>query len=225
VLEDVDASLVALLGGRLPEGTTVSLEPPRRAWARRPPEGALVNAYLYDVREDVDGRKADWDDIRDERGRVVGRQPPPRRYELSYLVSAWAGDVATEHGLLGTVLALPGTGEVLPGEYRRGMLAETDLPVLLSVSRPAPPSNPGTLWAALGLAPRLAVDLAISAPLVPALVTDLAKPAQDMHLGVGRDATPPDPPKHPGPQPPAANGMPVPRPDQHWRKRHVEEPR
>jgi hypothetical protein len=224
VLEDVDGSLAALLAQALPEGTTVTFAAPTRDWLDSPPGKQVVSAFLYDIREDAVGRGADWDEVRDERGRVVGRQPPPRRYELSYLVTAWAGDVDLEHRLLSDVLRLVFRGEIIPDDCRVGSLTQTGLPVMLRVVRSDPPHSPSQVWADLGLPPRLVVDLAVTAPLVPELVTELAPPAEDMRLGVGRGgpaafrpATPP------GPQRPAEGGMPVARPEQHWRRSMVDE--
>jgi hypothetical protein len=224
VLEDVDGSLAALLAQAMPEGTTVTFAAPSPTWLDSPPGKQVLSAFLYDVREDPVGRGVDWDDIRDERGRIIGRQPPPRRYELSYLVTAWAGDADLEHRLLSDVLRLAFRGDIIPEDFRVGSLRQTTLPVLLRVVRPDPPYTPAQVWADLGLPPRLVVDLAITAPLVPALVTELAAPAEDMRLGVGRGGpgafrsnTPP------GPQPPTSDGMPSARPDQNWRHRMVDE--
>jgi hypothetical protein len=223
-LDDVDASLAAMLTRQLPDGTTVSFEAPSPAWADAPPGKQVVNAFLYDIREEREGRGADWEDVRDEHGRVIGRQPPPRRYELSYLVTAWAGDAALEHRLLSDVLRMAFGGEAVPADCRVGSLAETGLPMLLRVVRQDPPHAPSQVWSDLGLPPRLVVDVAVTAPLVPALVTDLAPPAEDMRLGIGRGGpgtfrkTGP-----PGPQRPDAAGMPVATPDQQWRHRMVDE--
>ncbi|MFL6111528.1 MAG: DUF4255 domain-containing protein, partial [Catenulispora sp.] len=224
VLDDVDASLAALLARRLPDGTTVSFEAPAANWAEEPPGKQVVNAFLYDVREEPDWLGADWEDVRDEQGRVIGRQPPPRRYELSYLVTAWAGDAALEHRLLSDVLRMAFTGEALPADCLVGSLVEAELPVLLRVVRKNPPQNPAAVWSDLNLPPRLVVDVAISAPLVPPMVTDLAPPAEGFHLGIGRGGPGGFAPRGPqGPQRPDASGMPVATPDQHWRSRMVDE--
>jgi hypothetical protein len=225
VLDDVDASLAALLARQLPEGTTVSFEAPALTWVDAPPGKQVVNAFLYDVREEQDWLGADWEDVRDGDGRVVGRQPPPRRYELSYLVTAWAGDAALEHRLLSDVLRMAFAGEAVPADCLAGSLVETGLPVLLRVVRKDPPHSPTKVWSDLGLPPRLVVDVAVSAPMVPPMVTDLAPPAEGFHLGIGRGGPGGFGPRGPqGPQRPDAAGMPAPaRPDQHWRSRMVDE--
>jgi Pvc16 N-terminal domain len=224
VLEDVDGSLAAVLARQLPEGTTVTFAAPSPGWLDSPPGKQVVSAFLYDIREDPVGRAVDWDDVRDARGRVIGRQPPPRRYEMSYLVTAWAGDADLEHRLLSDVLRLVFLGEVIPEDCRVGSLAETGQPIMLRVVRRDPPHTPAQVWADLGLPPRLVLDLAITAPLIPALVTELAPPAEDMRLGVGRGgpaAFRRQPP--PGLRPPLEGGLPEARPDQHWRHRMVDE--
>jgi uncharacterized protein DUF4255 len=226
VLEDVDGSLAALLAQAMPEGTTVTFAAPSPGWLESPPGKQVLSAFLYDIREDPVGRAVDWDDVRDEHGRVIGRQPPPRRYEMSYLVTAWAGDADLEHRLLSDVLRLVFRGEVVPADCRVGSLADTALPVMLRVVRQDPPHSPAQVWADLGLPPRLVLDLCVYAPLVPALDTELSAPAEDMRLGVGRGgpaAFRPNTP--PGPQRPVEGGMPPARPDQHWRERMVDEHR
>ena len=223
VLDDVDASLAALLTRQLPDGTTVSFEAPSAAWVDSPPGKQVVNAFLYDIREEPNGRAADWDTVRDERGRVIGRQPPPRRYEMSYLVTAWAGDAALEHRLLSEVLRLAFVGEAVPTDCRVGSLAENGRPVL-RVVRQDPPHSPSQVWSDLGLPPRLVVDVAVTATLVPPLDTILAPPAEGMHLGIGRGGPGGFRPAGPkGPQRPDQSGMPAAAPDQHWRSRMVDE--
>src|SRR5207244_1220630 len=84
--------------------------------------------------------------------------------------------------------------------------------------------NPASVWSDLDLPPRLVLDVSVSAPLVPPMVTDLAPPAEGFHLGIGRGGPGGFRPQGPqGPQRPDASGMPVASPDQHWRSRMVDE--
>jgi hypothetical protein len=190
VIDDVDRSLRALLGAHV-GGADVAFDAPTPEWAagvagaKRP----VLSLFLHAVDEDVAVRRADWDDVREADGRVVGRQPPLRRYRLSYLVSAWAGDPVEEHALLGRVLEVALVAEVVPLEHLHGRLAEQELPVVLEAAVrlpdvPAPP--PHDLWSALGMPMRASLDLRVAAPLLPALSTDLAPAAERLDLGIAK---------------------------------------
>jgi hypothetical protein len=192
VIHDVDDSLRSLVSacvagnGKAP---AISFEPPTPEWAKaqaRP----VIDLFLYDVKENLEGKPGDGVDVRDEEGRVIGRQPPLRRYELSYLVSAWASDTAEEHRLLGEVLARVPDAEGLPAEHRKGSLADEGMPVEVDVAL-STGVNTWDLWSALGTAPRTAIDIVVTAPYLPPLRTDLAPPAEKLDLGLARDDEPP----------------------------------
>lgn len=96
VLHDADASLACWLARVLPAGTKVRFDAPNPGWTGRPPDPPFVDAFLYDVREDVQENQAGWSDVRDAGGRVTERQAPPRRYKVRYLLTAWIADSAAE---------------------------------------------------------------------------------------------------------------------------------
>ena len=147
----------------------------------------MVNLFLYDVREDLDGQSSDEVDVRDGDGRVVARQRPPRKYQLSYLASAWCGDAEVEHELLGAILATVPNEQAIPESHLGGRLLEQGLPVRIKVGTPVTGANTWDLWAALGTPPRTAVEIVVTATLVPELSTELAPPAVEMELGVKKE--------------------------------------
>jgi hypothetical protein len=193
-LNDVDQSLRSLIeaavdaagaGGGSP---SISFTPPTAAWAEAEgQDGPVVNLFLYDVREDLDGQTSNEVDVRDADGKVIGRQPPPRKYHLSYLASAWCGDTEAEHELLGAILATVPDDPGIPAEHLAGRLAEQALPVRIKVAMPLPGANTWELWSALGTPPRTAVEIVVTAPLVPGLRTDLAPPAVKFELDVTKE--------------------------------------
>ena len=190
MLDDVDRSLASFLEGRLAqEKVTISFEAPTADWAERVARaGPTVDLFLHDVREDLTARTADWDDVRGPDGRVLGRQPSPRRYLLSYLVSVWAGDAVAEHRLLGMVLEAVLERELIPPELLQGRLAEQEMPVMLQVAvRDIPTPEAFDIWSSLGTPLRSSLGLLVAAPMVPALWTDLARPAERLDLGVARE--------------------------------------
>jgi hypothetical protein len=184
VIHDADRSLAAWLAGVLPEGVTVTAEPPAPAWAQRPPALPLVDAFLCDIREDGAGLSSDTTPVRAPDGTLVGRQPAVRRYQLSFLLSAWAADVAAGYELLGVVMAACAAEDVISPDCLRGSLAEAGVPVTLRCAPPEPAVTPQQLWASLGIPPRAAVVLVMTVPLIPVPRTNLAPPARRLDLDV-----------------------------------------
>jgi len=188
VLNDVDQSLRSLLQAAVPTNggqPLVSFQPPTPEWAAELTD-PVINLFLYDVREDLGGQTSDDADVRDSGGRVVGRQPPTRKYQLSYLVSAWTKDPEEEHSMLGAILASVPDEAAIPPEHLRGRLVDQGLPVRIKVGVPLTGANTWDLWSALGTPPRTAIEIVVTAPLVPVLRTDLAPPAEQMELGVNK---------------------------------------
>ena len=164
MIPTVDQALCDLLRKRLQDGTAVLLSAPAEPLT-------AVSLTLLGLRDDARGRSAGWDDVRDADGTLLGRRPPTRRYELSYVVEAHAADPAAEHELLGQALI------ALTDE---GIGLDTKLEDSLPHER--------------GFPPRAGFVLTVSAAYVPPVNTDLAKPADEMHMAVARTVRPPTPP-------------------------------
>jgi hypothetical protein len=188
MIDDVDASLRAMLEAAFGRGTTIRFEPPTPEWSAAL-KGATIDLFLYDITEDTERRSSDWEDRRDDNGRMIGRQPPVRYYRLSYLVSAWGKSTEDEHALLSGVMRACLIGEVLPPQFCRGSLTEEDSRVLVRLCLPCsdPPARTHDLWSSVGQPARASLELAIVAPLRPALVTDLAPPAEEISLNMNTD--------------------------------------
>ena len=92
MIADADRSLSNFLVSMLDSGTSVTFETPTDDWAKAVKRPA-VSCFLHRVVEDIGRRAADWSDERNADGRVGGRQPPVRHYQLHYQVSAWAKSV------------------------------------------------------------------------------------------------------------------------------------
>lgn len=188
VLADIDSSIQAWLVAELSAGTEIGFEPPSllAGIQRRPRRAGIVNLFLYAVSEDLDGVPAARVAVRDADGRVTGSLAPTRSYHLSYLVTAWAADVAEEHELLGAVLGAHAEQDSLGPDHLRGSLHNlgTALPVRVGWS----PSGRGAeLWAALGLPMRTALDLTVTAPALPSRLKNVAPPVETVELTVHTD--------------------------------------
>jgi hypothetical protein len=167
MIHDVDESLRALvrrdaLNG---SGVDVAFDAPTRDWVARR-NAPVVNLYLYDIREDLGRRDTAWVEVRDEAGRVTGRRLPPRRYRLSYLVTAWTNRPEDEHRLLSALLAGFVRHEYFPPELLQGALEGEETPVLITVALPPEDERKiADTWSALGGELKPSLDLVVTAPM------------------------------------------------------------
>jgi hypothetical protein len=195
VIDDVDASVLGLVRTAIPQhDAAVRFDAPTADWVAAL-KGPCIDLFLHDIVEDVGGRGADWVDIKDGDGRVIARQPPLRRYRLSYLVSAWASSPEVEHRLLGRLLRALVEADHLAAGVLVGSLLEEARYVNVALAEPSPSRlRPHDLWSALGAPPRTSFELVVTAPLRPAPVSETAPPVETLDLEVSRE---------PGPRPPA----------------------
>lgn len=178
MIAEVDEALCRALARVLPKGTVVRLDPPKPTWQTEKPSQA-IDLFLFNLAGDARGAASGWEDIRDaSSGRVLARQEPPRRFRLSYLVTARAPKIAEEHELLDTALRALTDGEALPESCLPDALLETGMPVLVDLD----PAGPGDLWTSLGMPARAAFVLTVSAAHRPAPDTELAPPAERIDL-------------------------------------------
>ncbi|MFD8229157.1 DUF4255 domain-containing protein [Streptomyces massasporeus] len=166
MIHEVDEVLKGLLsGGALAgSGIDIALDAPTRDWAARR-NAPTVNAYLYDIREDVNRRQRGQLPVRDERDVVVKRRQPPRWFRLSYLVTAWTKQPQDEHRLLSAVLATLIPRELLPPSELPGSLAALGMTIPVSVAGIQTESRSlAEIWSALGGELKPSLDLVITAP-------------------------------------------------------------
>jgi hypothetical protein len=164
----VDKALEGLIRREALSGATdvdVSFEAPTTEWAARR-NGPSVNLYLYDIREDTSRRQTTYENVRDEAGIVTARRPPPRRFKLNYLLTAWTQRPEDEHRLLSSCLGCLVTHDTMPEDLLTGPL--TDLgSSLVTVALPAGGDRAiSEIWTALGGELKPSLDLQINAPYV-----------------------------------------------------------
>lgn len=196
MLRDVDLSLANWFERMLPPGTGVRFDAPRADWQQqgRGSGAAFLNVFLCEISRD--GRElppSGWSEVRNDEGRLVGRQAAPRYYRLGYLVTAWAaaagGDqdasrrTIEEHELLGPLIDACTNTDSLEDDDLTGTLAEAGLPTFVRCAAHDPGSSAAQgLWPGFGIAPRAHLILEVVAPVVPRPVTDLAPPAREIVL-------------------------------------------
>src|SRR5579864_552956 len=139
MINEVDEALRNLVKAEVVNGADVEVlfDAPNRDWASRR-NTPTIDLYLYDIREDLEQREVMWEDIRGDNGYVKERRPPPRRFKLSYLVTAWTQRPEDEHRLLSQVLMCFLRNPTMPAEALSGTLAEGRQPVTLNIAQPPP---------------------------------------------------------------------------------------
>jgi len=169
MIQDVDESLRALVKKDALNGSKadVAFDAPTREWSSRR-NTPTVDLYLYDIREDLEQREVMWENIRgDSRDPrfVTERRPPPRRFKLSYLVTAWTQRPEDEHRLLSSLLACFLRHPTIPVDALSGTLVEARQPILLNIALPPPQDRSiSDVWSALGGELKPSLDLVVNAP-------------------------------------------------------------
>lgn len=167
VIHEVDELLEKLVKRDALNGSAVELvfEAPTKDWVARR-NAPTVDLYLYDIREDLQRRVPAWEDGRDADGRVHSRRLPPRRFKLSYLVTAWTQRPEDEHRLLSSLLSCFIRNAMIKPDALEGSLADLDLPVYIDVGQP--PTQDRSLadvWSALGGELKPSLDVIVTAPI------------------------------------------------------------
>lgn len=193
MIHEVDELLEKLVKKDALNGSAVELvfDAPTKDWVARR-NAPTVDLYLYDIREDLQRRVPAWEDQRGPDGRVEARQLPPRRFKLSYLVTAWTQRPEDEHRLLSALLSAFIRNPMIKPDQLEGALAEPDLPVYIDVGQP--PSQDRSLadvWSALGGELKPSLDVIVTAPIMvrreaPIGPLVLAGPAIGLAAGNGQ---------------------------------------
>jgi hypothetical protein len=177
MIHDVDKTLEKLIyeRGNLDKNEIdVSFELPNGDWVSRLAR-PTINCWCYDLRENVKLRNMEINVNRMER--YAQMRLAPMRFNLTYLVTAWARKIEDEHQLLWRVLgALARTSVWEPG-LCEGMLREQPYDIPVAVGQIGDTTgNITDLWSVLESEMRLGftvvltlaldVERAIEAPLV-----------------------------------------------------------
>lgn len=168
MIHEADAAIRALIRrDAVSNGDVeVTFEAPTTEWAAKR-SAPTVDVYLFDIREDVARRRMEPEPVHDDDGTVVGRRRPPRRYRLSYLVTAWTQRPEDEHRLLSSVLHAFLPHEEFPRDLLEGALADQDQAIYTTIGLPPPAERSiGEIWSAMGGELKPSLELVLSAPFV-----------------------------------------------------------
>lgn len=188
VFYEVDEALRALVRADALDGSDVEVvfDAPTKDWAARR-NAPTVNMYLYDIREDLRRRERGLVNDYDNRGAVVSRRQTPRYFKITYLITAWTQRPEDEHRLLSALLYCFLRNESMPPHLLSGPLAETGLPVAISVALPPPEDRAfADVWSALGGELKPSLDLVVTAPADGGRRLEAGPPVeQPMAVGLG----------------------------------------
>jgi Pvc16 N-terminal domain len=166
VIDEVDESLrrLVLRDAVNGSGVELSFEAPTREWASRR-NAPTINVYLYDIREDLERREVEYEEVRDAQGRVTERRAPPRRYTLSYLLTVWTQRPEDEHRVLASLLACFLKSDRLPDDVLTDALAAQPYAIRTTIALPPPKDRAlADLWSALGGELKPSLDLVVTVP-------------------------------------------------------------
>ncbi len=209
---ETDKALLALLRTEILGDAPVAIafDAPNRPWIQQV-KGLMLNLYLYDIRENMQRREVMYTEIRDDKGKLVERRPPPRRYDLYYAVTVWAPKVTIEHQVLACVLAGLSEYETIPGAHLPETLAASGHVVLISVAdgmkRGMFQNMGGELKTSLELVVTVPIFGKLPLPTAPAVSKPVALKMNGVGTGVGAERVEGKPAPAGAPAPaPAANG-------------------
>ena len=163
MLEHADAALEAWFS-QLP--VDVTFERPGDTTPKRP----TVSLVLHNIRERTEQRDNEIRDLRDEEGRVVGRQRSDRFFEVDYLCTV-GGAHRAAHQALGAIIQLLVDAEEIPPEHVPSELAGLGYPIdVHMVASPTPAATSG------------GVIIQLIVPVRPAAEREIGPPAEHLHL-------------------------------------------
>ena len=166
MLTDLDETLKRLLIKNIPienNEVDIQFDLPRRDWSAglsRP----TINLYLYDICENTKLRRNEWIVERGENGQAT-KKKPPKRIDVSYMVTVWANAIEDEHRLLWRTLATLMRYKELPAEILRGELAHATVPIRATTAQPDDIPNAADLWSALDNELKATIYLTVILPL------------------------------------------------------------
>lgn len=152
-------------------------EPPDEGWSTKTGGSAdpKLNIYLYEVTENRNFRRAEWDVIEQSDHSYVSSHPPVY-FDCHYLLSAWspitetetASAVLEEHGILSdairVILRNPDVSPAALGIVDGGTVLQ-QAHIYLTVASPETPRVLNDFWSTMKQPWRLAVPVIITAPL------------------------------------------------------------
>lgn len=193
MIDDLDRTIGELLQRGLPSSlsdqVSVSFATPDNNFPPVDTTLPAANFFLYDLRENLELRRADWETKLGNSGDFE-RTRPPKRIDCSYLVTAWARESATqaidEHHLLGEILKVLVRYPNIPEAVVQGELVAQSAVLPTSSLRAGHLHSMGEFWQALGGKPKIALHYTVTLSLLQVDQEILGPPVMDKTIEVAR---------------------------------------
>jgi hypothetical protein len=170
VFADLDETIRQILIKGIPldlSEVDVSFEAPDREWSGRLSR-PTINLFLYDVRENLDLRATDFEQMRNNGKGLATTKRFPARVDATYQITIWARAPEDEHQLLWRTLVVLFRNPVLPEEMLQGALKDQLFPTPAKVIQPNQArANPAELWQSIDNRIRPALTYTVTVPLDP----------------------------------------------------------
>ena len=170
---DLDETIRQLLIKQVPldlSEVDISFEAPDREWSGRLSR-PTINCFLYDVRENLDLRATDFEQMRNNGKGTTTSRRVPARIDATYQVTIWARAPEDEHQLLWRVLVVLFRNPVLTDDVLQGTLKNQLFPTPAKVIQPNQArANPAELWQSIDNRIRPALTYTVTVPLDPEIV-------------------------------------------------------
>jgi len=173
VFAELDETIRQLLIKQVPldlSEVDISFEAPDREWSGRLSR-PTINCFLYDIRENVDLRATDFEQMRNNGKGTTTTRRVPARIDATYQITIWARAPEDEHQLLWRVLVVLFRNAVLSDEILQGSLKNQLFPTPAKVIQPNQArANPAELWQSIDNRIRPALTYTVTVPLDPDIV-------------------------------------------------------
>lgn len=171
MIADLDETIKKLLVEDLPIKNgeiDVKFDQPKREWSAKLVK-PTVNFYLYDIRENTQLRRSQFDPAGNGNAReMMSRmKKAPHRIDCYYMLTTWAAEPEDEHRLLTRTLMSLFRYPNLPDHILQGTLKNPRFPLNTHVARHDKLTNPAEVWSSLDNEMRPSVSYTITLALDP----------------------------------------------------------
>jgi hypothetical protein len=171
MLADLDETIKKLLVEDMPVKNgeiDIKFDQPKREWSAKLTK-PTVNFFLYDLRENVELRQAQYQKMNNGNARenLARMKKAPHRLDCYYMMTTWAAEAEDEHRLMTRTLMSLFRYPFLPEHLLEGTLQNPKFPISTQVARHDKLTNPAEIWSALDNEMRPTICYTITLALDP----------------------------------------------------------
>ena len=168
MFSDLDETLRRILTDRIPIKNgeiEIKFDQPKREWSARLSK-PTVNMFLYDIRENPQLRRQEFERLR-HNGRMVTEQRTSYRLDCLYMITTWAAEPEDEHRLMARVMRALFQFPYLPKETLVGKLKGQGYDIPIQLARHDKLTNPAEIWSSLDNEIRPSVNYIVTLEMNP----------------------------------------------------------